>query len=306
MPGVRPFEVDEVLYPFASHWFEMDGVAMHYLDEGEGVPVVMLHGNPTWSFLYRKVVRKLSVACRCIVPDYPGFGFSDHPKGYGYTPQEHAAWVKSLLAHLNLESYVLVLQDWGGPIGLSVGVERPEKVAGFLLLNTWCWPATLAMKTFSWAMGGPHREWLQQKHNFLVRKVLPAGISGPSKYDPDVMDAYTGPFPTWESRQGVAEFPRQLRKAKPWLKAIERRLARLKGVPKEMVWAMKDPAYGYESVIRRWRSYFPDIFVTREPEASHFLPEDCADTIVAAALRLTTGTEEGLTLKDLSTFGGPF
>lgn len=286
MPGVRRFEVDDVLYPFESHWYEWNGACMHYVDEGEGVPVVMLHGNPTWSFLYRKVIRKLRGRCRCIAPDYPGFGFSDHPKGYGYTPREHAGWVKALLGHLKLDRYVLVMQDWGGPIGLSIGVEAPEKVAGMLLLNTWCWPASMNARAFSWVMGGPFREWMHQKHNVFARKVVPWGIAGPSKHDPDVIAAYLSPFSTYEYRRGTAEFPHQIRKSGDWLASIEKRLKLLRGVPKEMVWAMKDPAFGSNKYIYRWRTYFPDIFTVRVNNASHYLQEDCPETIVDSLERV--------------------
>ena len=90
----RPFSVDMNEYPFKSHWFEQDGTFMHYLDEGEGLPVLLFHGNPTWSFLYRKVIKQLDGTCRAIAPDYPGFGMSQHPIDYGYTPEEHAGWVR--------------------------------------------------------------------------------------------------------------------------------------------------------------------------------------------------------------------
>jgi haloalkane dehalogenase len=90
VPRARKFEVDRAEYPFADRWLEREGSALHYVDEGSGPAVLMLHGNPTWSFLYRKVIKQLGGACRSIAPDYPGFGLSDHPPGYGYTPQEHA------------------------------------------------------------------------------------------------------------------------------------------------------------------------------------------------------------------------
>ena len=86
----RPFQVDADAYPFQSHWFERQGSAMHYVDEGEGIPVVMCHGNPTWSYLYRNIIKALRGQCRCIAYDLPGFGMSEHPSGYAYTPQEHA------------------------------------------------------------------------------------------------------------------------------------------------------------------------------------------------------------------------
>jgi haloalkane dehalogenase len=286
MAGARRFEVDDVLYPFDSHWYEWNGARMHYVDEGEGLPVVMLHGNPTWSFLYRKVIQKLKGKCRCIAPDYPGFGLSDHPKGYGYTPQEHAGWVKALLDHLELDRYVLIMQDWGGPIGLANAVEHPERVAGMLLLNTWCWPAHMNALVFSLVMGGPFREWMHQKHNFFARRVIPWGISSGSKYDPDVIDAYLAPFATYENRRGTAEFPYQIRKSAAWLASIEKRLKLLKQTPKEMFRAMKDPAFGSNAYIHRWRSYFPDIFTERVKDASHYLQEDCPDKIVEGLERV--------------------
>lgn len=286
MTGVRRFEVDKGLYPFESHWYEWDGARMHYVDEGEGMPVVFLHGNPTWSFLYRKVIKGLHGKCRCIAPDYPGFGLSDHPRGYGYTPEEHAGWVKALLEHLKLDRYVLVVQDWGGPIGLSIAVERPEKVAGLLLLNTWCWPPLLNARIFSWIMGGPLREWLHQKHNLFARKLVPWGIAGSSKEDPKVMEAYLAPFVTFGQRRGTAEFPHQIRKASPWLASIEQRLTLLRHVPKEMVWAMKDRAFGSKAYIHKWRSHFPDIFTERVQDAAHYLQEDCPEAIVAALGRV--------------------
>src|SRR5262245_36169480 len=104
----RPFAVDAAEYPFADRWLEEDGTQLHYLDEGSGPPVVLLHGNPTWSFLYRKVVRALA-GFRCIAPDYPGFGFSRAPKDYGFTPPEHARWVRRLIDQLKLERFVLVV-----------------------------------------------------------------------------------------------------------------------------------------------------------------------------------------------------
>ncbi|MBI1819255.1 MAG: alpha/beta fold hydrolase, partial [Nitrospirae bacterium] len=88
---------------------------MHYVDEGNGTPVLLLHGNPTWSYLYRNIIKELVHEARLIAPDYPGFGFSDHPPGYGYTPVEHAEWVSALIDHLGLKKMILVCQDWGGP-----------------------------------------------------------------------------------------------------------------------------------------------------------------------------------------------
>src|SRR3989449_2616410 len=139
-PRTRKFEVDPAEYPFADRWLERGGSALHYVDEGSGPPVLMLHGNPTWSFLYRNIIKQLGGAVRSIAPDYPGFGLSDHPPGYGYTPQEHAEWIHALIDDTGLKRVVLVLQDWGGPIGLSIAGERPGDVAGPGVPHPSRWP----------------------------------------------------------------------------------------------------------------------------------------------------------------------
>ena len=285
----RPFTIDEKEYPFRSHWFERDGVAMHFVDEGHGTPVLLLHGNPTWSFVYRHVIKGVAGQCRTIAPDYPGFGFSDHPPNYGYTPHEHAEWVNDLVNHLELEQLILVVQDWGGPIGLSVAVERPGDVAGIVLCNTWCWPPMVNGLIFSLIMGGPVGRYLHLRHNFFAKVMVPSGISRRKVKTKEVLRAYTAPFPTHKARMGTYVFPRQIRLAAPWLKTVEERLHRLRNKPVEMVWAMKDPAFGKESYIKRWQEHFSDAPIDRIEDASHYLQEDRPERIVAAVERLLKG-----------------
>lgn len=286
----RPFSVSQDQYPFSDHWFERDDAAIHYVDEGSGTPVLMLHGNPTWSYLYRHVIKELVGTCRCIAPDYPGFGFSEHPPGYGYTPQEHAAWVTALIDHLRLDGFILVVQDWGGPIGLSVAVDRPESVAGMVILNTWCWPPDWHLWSFSCVMGGPLGKLLHLNRNFFARRMVPWGIARNDRKTPEVFKAYTDPFPTPQSRMGTYVFPRAIRKSATWLGSVEMKLPCLRGKPVEMVWAMKDPAFGKERYIQRWQGYFPDAAVDRVEDASHYLQEDCPDRVAAAVKRLLERT----------------
>lgn len=175
----RPFEVDNSEYPFQDHWLPYRDGMIHYIDEGEGPVVVLLHGNPTWSYLYRNVIKELSGQCRLIAPDYPGFGMSKAPTGYGYTPQEHAEAVTALIKQLDLQHVVLVVQDWGGPVGLHYAVHHPDNVRGIVLMNTWAWPAKiLPMKLFSMTMGGwPLGYWLQTRRNFLPIRLCPAAFT---------------------------------------------------------------------------------------------------------------------------------
>lgn len=124
MAHIPPFQPDRRLFPFESKWFECPEGPVHYVDEGAGPPILFLHGNPTWSFLYRGIVIRLRKHFRCIALDYPGFGLSARPDNYGYTPQEHASVVAGLVRHLDLKNLTIMGQDWGGPIGMRVAVDE--------------------------------------------------------------------------------------------------------------------------------------------------------------------------------------
>src|SRR2546423_13930189 len=139
------FSPDTTLFPFEARWFDGAGPRVHYVDEGKGIPVVMFHGNPTWSFLYRKVIQELKGEFRCIAMDYPGFGMSERPANYVYTSAEHAQVVGKLVDHLGLEGFIVVGQAWRAPIRISVALERASRAAGTLIASTWNWPPDAAL-----------------------------------------------------------------------------------------------------------------------------------------------------------------
>ena len=189
-------------YPFLPHYLEQDGLRMHYLDEGEGSPVLMLHGEPTWSYLYRKVVPELVPANRAIVPDLFGFGRSDKPLQLdAYSYSFHYGSILRLVEELDLRDLTVVVQDWGGPIGLRLAVEQPQRVERLVIMNT--------------GIGGgrpPSDEWL--RFRAFVRRLgtdLVPGqlvrISCVQPLDPGVEAAYSAPWPTPESKAGVLAFP---------------------------------------------------------------------------------------------------
>ena len=134
-----PDWLDRNEYPFESNYFDLPVGKMHYIDEGEGDPIVMVHGNPGWSFEFRNVVKQLSKTNRCIVPDHIGFGLSDKPLGWNYLPKNHAEHFEQLMNHLRLENITLVVNDWGGPIALSYALKKPEKIKKLIIMNTWMW-----------------------------------------------------------------------------------------------------------------------------------------------------------------------
>jgi haloalkane dehalogenase len=281
MPA-RKFSVDPNEYPFTSRWLERSGSWMHYLDEGRGTPVLLLHGNPTWSYLYRNIIKALRGEARLIAPDYPGFGFSDHPPGYGYTPAEHSEWINALIDHLKLTNILLVVQDWGGPIGFSIATKRPQDFAGFVILNTWCWPPDLPSRIFSVVMGGRTLgQYLQLKKNFFATKIIPGGIFHKEKITPVLLKAYADPFPTEGSRTGTWVFPGEIRRSARWLAGIESKLHLLKDKPAVMVWPKKDPAFGKRKNLDRWLGYFPKATVEELEDASHYIQEDRPDRVIA-------------------------
>jgi haloalkane dehalogenase len=180
----RPFWVPQELYPFESHYAQFDGTSAHYVDEGEGPPLLLLHGNPTWSFLYRELIRGLRDRYRCVAPDHPGFGLSRAGAGFGYTPAEHAAVLERLVLELDLTDVTMMVQDWGGPIGFAVATRHPDRFDAFVIGNTWAWPKSdPGTQLFSRMLGGALGSYLILKHNFFVEKIIRSAVANANEQD---------------------------------------------------------------------------------------------------------------------------
>ncbi len=278
--GVVDFTPDPDLFPFRSRWFDSSVGPIHHIDEGEGRPLLLLHGNPDWSFLYRKMVPGLTDRFRCIAPDYPGFGLSAHPDGYGYTPAEHAVVVGELVDHLGLDDMVVMGQDWGGPIGMDVASRRHGRVGGLVMGNTWYWPANSAMMSgFSRFMstGFMQRQFLEK--NAFVDQLMRGALR--TRLSENEWRHYREVVPTPESRKGIAEFPIQIRASGPWLADVEARVrATLTGKPTLLIFGRQDPGLGARAIIDRWRLDFPDAAYRELPTAGHYIQEDAPEAIV--------------------------
>jgi haloalkane dehalogenase len=278
------FTPDPALYPFTSRWFESSSGRVHYIDEGEGPPIVFFHGNPTWSFLYRDIIAGLRDRFRCVALDYLGFGLSDRPPGFGYRIEEHATVVGEFVDHLGLDGYISMGQDWGGPISMAVGTARAGRVRGVVLGNTWFWPADdLPTKAFSTIMGSPPMQWAILRRNFFVERLIPMGTA--AALSPAVMAHYRGVQPTPEARAGVARFPKEILAARPLLDRLARDVpAKLGSKPALLVWGMKDFAFRPGPNVPRMRAAFPDHVLVELPDAKHFIQEDAPGRITEAII----------------------
>lgn len=277
--------IDRQEYPFASHYLEVSAGRLHYVDEGSGPDVVMVHGNPTWSYLYRRLIKQLQPEYRCIAMDHIGFGLSDKPRDWSYLPADHAANLTALIDGLGLKDITLVVQDWGGPIGLSYAVAHPENVSRLIIMNTWAWPVNRDWYyiAFSGFMGGPVGRWLIRRYNFFARSVMRQAFGDKRKLTPAAHEHYLRALPTAEARKGSYVFPRQIVKATPWLDQLWSNIPVLKEKPTLIVWGMKDIAFR-EKELKRWESAFPAARTVRLSSVGHFVQEEAPEQLVAAAV----------------------
>lgn len=275
-------------YPFASHGFDRGGLRMHYLDEGAGEPVVMLHGNPTWSFFYRDLVIGLRDRYRVVVPDHIGCGLSDKPGDdrYVYRLASRIDDLEALLDGLGLvRGVTLVLHDWGGAIGMGWAARHPERVARLVIFNTAAFPLP-ATKKLPWqlalvrdlrAMG-----WAVQGLNAFA--AIAARVAPRKKLPRAVRRAYLAPYGSWHDRIATLRFVQDipLGPGDPsWPTALEVHagLAHFRETPALICWGERDFVFD-EHFLRQWQVELPHAEVHRFPEAGHYVLEDAKQEIV--------------------------
>ena len=289
--ATRPAWVNQELFPFDSHFLEVDGARVHYLDEGHGPVFLGLHGNPTWSFLYRHIINGLKDQFRCLALDYPGFGLSTAPPGYGYTVAEHARVVEGFVAKLGLEGITLMGQDWGGPIGLAVAVRHPERFRALVLGNTFGWPVRgdKTFERFSKVMGSAFPGGLLVRRlDLFTRVFVPGGVER-RKLSRAEKAMYRRPHPTPRSRVPVHVLPREILAADALLSEVEQGLPRLAHLPVLIVWGDRDRAFK-EPQRRRWEQTFPNHQTVILRGASHYIQEDAPEEITTAIRQWWPGT----------------
>jgi haloalkane dehalogenase len=267
-------------FPFEPSYRELDGLRLAHIDTGDGAPVVFFHGEPTWSFLWRKVIPPVRDAgFRCIAPDLAGFGRSDKPTDPDwYSYDRHVAMIAPLLDELDLRDATFVVHDWGGPIGLRLAVEHPDRVARLVILDTGLFTGHQPMTD----------AWIAFRDFVARTEDLPVGflVRGACANDPgdEVIAAYEAPFPTPESKAGARAFPLMLPTTPemPGAAAGQRVLDALKGDarPKLLLWADSDPVIPLSTGHRFAQALGTEVTHVIEG-ASHFLQEDAGPVIGA-------------------------
>jgi haloalkane dehalogenase len=271
-------------YSFEPHYSEIDGLRLHHLDEGGGEPIVCFHGEPTWSYLYRKMIPPLvGGGYRVICPDYAGFGRSDKPtEREWYTYDRHVSFVSRVLENIDVRDATVVVQDWGGPIGLRWAVENADRVARLVILNTGLFTGRVSKGFMAW------REFAERNPDLPVGLVISGATA--TNVPEDVVAAYEAPFPTPESKAGAAQFPLIVPISDDWPGASEMRTVMDElsqwNKPVMVAFSDQDPVFPFPRAGEAFTSVIPTAGEqTRIEGAAHFLQEDRGELIAEEILR---------------------
>lgn len=282
--------LDRFLDAHPGRDLDRDGLRLHYIDEGEGEPVVMVHGNPTWSFFFRPLIDGLRGSNRVIVPDHIGCGLSEKPGDdrYAYTLESRVDDLESLLDRLGVDRNItLVLHDWGGMIGTAYATRHPDRISRMIVMNTggfhlpksksFPWPLRLGRNT---ALGG----WLIRRLNAFCIGTAAIGCTK-RRMPREVRAAMTAPYDSWQNRIAVHRFVQDIPlrpgdRAYDLVSWVESRLDSLASVPMLIAWGMKDFVFD-RRFLDEWTARFPGAEVHRFAQAGHYLLEDEPEAVLA-------------------------
>lgn len=271
------------LYPFTSHFFQLkDNLSLHYLDEGKGDPILMLHGNPTWSFYYRNLVAEFSKSHRVIVPDHIGCGFSDKPQDYEYTLKQHIDNLEKLVLELKLKNFIMVAHDWGGAIGFGLIERHPERVKKIILLNTAAYTSDVIAFQINMCRIPVLAEQVIRRLNGFALTATYMAVA--KKMSPEIRKGYLFPYDSYKNRIATAKFVADIpmnpkHRSYRTLKNIELSLPR-HHCPVLILWGKKDFCF-HDYFLNRWREIYPHAIVKTFENAGHYVLEDAGEEIIA-------------------------
>lgn len=286
------------LYPFDSHVLRVDGLNYHYLDEGQGETLLMVHGNPTWSFLWRNLVSAFRDRYRVVVPDHIGCGMSDKPQRYRYTLQQHIDNLCSAIVQLDLRQVTLLAHDWGGAIGLGAALAEQKRFARIILFNTGAFPPPYV----PWRIRACRIPWLGtlavRGWNLFARSALWMATSRPQGLSAAVRAGLLAPYDNWARRVAVDAFVRDIplstrHPTYQTLVDLESRLSELAVLPSMLIWGMQDWCFR-PNCLQRLQEVFCEADIHELEDAGHYVLEDANDRIVPLVHRFLQERSVGL------------
>jgi pimeloyl-ACP methyl ester carboxylesterase len=265
-----------VEYPFKSNYLQLPSGRMHYVDTGEGEPIVFVHGTPVWSFVYREWIKALSADYRCVAPDHLGFGLSEKPNsGFSYTMEAHAHNLALLLDTLDLENITLVVHDIGGAIGLAQAIARPERIKRIVLMNTWMWDLSedKAIVSAQRRLSGWFGRFLYTKLNASARWLLPRAFGDKRKLTKNLHKQYTQVWANATEREGLYAVVLELKNANAWWASLWAKRETIAHIPTLILWGDKDPLITPDKRTP-WTDLFVNKRVIRFSDVGHFVQEE--------------------------------
>jgi haloalkane dehalogenase len=281
-----PSWVDRTAYPFTPRRLSLPaGQASHdvsYVDQGAGEPILFVHGTPTWSFEYRHVIGALSASHRCIAPDHLGFGLSQRPADFDYRPESHAQVLAQFVDRLGLDRFTLVVHDYGGPIGLPLALDRPDRVRRLVVLNSWMWSIAgdPRMARGARMLGGRLGRFLYRRANLSLRTLMPYAYGDRKRLTPGIHRQYLAAFPDADSRGRVLwPLARGLLASSAHFDSLWQRRQRLAEIPALILWGLRDRALGPD-LLTHWRTALPHARVVELPDAGHWPHEEQPERVI--------------------------
>jgi haloalkane dehalogenase len=259
-------------------------VRMHYVDEGEGQPLLMVHGNPTWSFMWRRVISTFRDRFRCVAPDHVGCGLSDKPEKYPYTLARRRDDLVQFIEHFDLKEITLLVHDWGGAIGLGAALAAPERFSRLAIFNTGAFPPPSIPRSLRICRMPVLGEIAVRRFNLFARAALKMATEKPERFTPAVRAGFLAPYNNWANRRGIERFVADIPKTPrhpTWrtLEDIEAGLPRLAHLPTMFIWGMRDWCF-QEYCLDRLLKNFPQAETHRLEDSGHYVLEDAHERIL--------------------------
>jgi haloalkane dehalogenase len=280
--------LDKSEYPFNSKYFEINGQKLHFIDEGKGETILFVHGTPSWSFDYRNIIKYLKESYRCIAIDHIGFGLSDKPEHYDYSTQNHSKTLEKFVLEKQLNNMTLVVHDFGGPIGLNVAIQHPEKIKNLIILNSWLWssendPDYIKLKKI---LKSPLLPFLYRYLNFSPKFILPQSF-GDKKLPKNLLKQYTKPFANKTQRNGALSFSKSLLNDQNWFEELWNKRSAISDKPTLFIWGMKDPVIKPHN-LEKFQCGFTNSRTVQLETSGHFPQEEQPEKVTNAIFDFLT------------------